>query len=728
MADREFTNINGIKVCDQTARNSIPTKTSQLENDSDYATITQVNQAIDNAQLGGGEVDLSGYVTKGVGNASQIQFADGQTFQAKLEAGTLKGDKGDKGDPGEQGPAGTQGQTPNITIGTVTTLDPNSNATAEIAGATPNLTLNLGIPKGEKGIPGDGGSGSTSLFRGKTANFLGDSITAYYGMYATKPYHAWVKELLGLSTVNNYGVSGTSIAKQTDNDSSAMCVRYTEMTDDADLIVVAGGINDLGFSRTLGETTSDDLKTFNGALKTLIEGLINKYPHKNIIFMTPAHIGSRFQNGTNFNEPNPIGLTTIDYSNAIKNMCAIYSIPVFDNNALCGINKINEEIYTNDSLHWNNLGHERVGKKLSKFIINNCILEDAEEKALPKIILSTSSITIAEGASATFTVNLDKQPSGNQTINISTNNVDVSVNPNTLTFTTDNYNTKQTVTINVAEDDSDYSNETCVITLSGTNISSKNITVNITDNDISQEPTNYTITYNLTNCTSSNSVTTISKNSNYTTTISPNEGYTLGNIAVVMGGQDISTSAVNSGVITIDAVTGNLSITCEASAATISEKIVTLSDFTINNNITGFTVNSDGDLSYTHSANFGLVLFNRNFTEVSLRCPDKSSGGRLIWYLYKNNGDDTYTGVSIGSSNGEAFAFNWSSGVTSTNAVKITNNPSPGDSIRIVNSGSSQTIYNSSGAIICTFPDADCCGFAVSVATDTNIVHNMKYK
>lgn len=104
MSDREFDNINGIKVCDQTARDKIPTKTSQLENDSDYATITQVNQAIDNAQLsGGGEVDLSGYVTKETGNANQITFADGQTFQAKLDAGTLKGDKGDQGDKGADG-------------------------------------------------------------------------------------------------------------------------------------------------------------------------------------------------------------------------------------------------------------------------------------------------------------------------------------------------------------------------------------------------------------------------------------------------------------------------------------------------------------------------------------------------------------------------------------------------------------------------------------------------
>ena len=150
MANREFDNINGIKVCDQTARNSIPTKTSQLTNDSGYitnipdeyitetelnakgyattsqiptvptnvseltndshyATETFVTNKIAEASLSGGEIDLSGYVTRETGNASQITFADGQTFQAKLDTGTLKGDKGDKGDTGEQGPKGDKG-------------------------------------------------------------------------------------------------------------------------------------------------------------------------------------------------------------------------------------------------------------------------------------------------------------------------------------------------------------------------------------------------------------------------------------------------------------------------------------------------------------------------------------------------------------------------------------------------------------------------------------------
>ena len=73
------------------------------------AGIDGVNQKIASGGTSGGEVDLSGYVTKELGNANQITFADGETFQAKLDAGTLKGDKGEKGDQGEQGIQGVKG-------------------------------------------------------------------------------------------------------------------------------------------------------------------------------------------------------------------------------------------------------------------------------------------------------------------------------------------------------------------------------------------------------------------------------------------------------------------------------------------------------------------------------------------------------------------------------------------------------------------------------------------
>lgn len=62
--------------------------------------------------------------------------------------------KGDKGDKGENGTNGKDGVTPNITIGTVTTVKAGGNATASISGTTSNLVLNLGIPKGTDGTNG----------------------------------------------------------------------------------------------------------------------------------------------------------------------------------------------------------------------------------------------------------------------------------------------------------------------------------------------------------------------------------------------------------------------------------------------------------------------------------------------------------------------------------------------------------------------------------------------
>ena len=68
------------------------------------------------------EVDLSGYVSKETGNANQITFTDGETFQAKLDSGVLKGEKGDigergeKGDKGDTGTNGQDGLTTNIVV------------------------------------------------------------------------------------------------------------------------------------------------------------------------------------------------------------------------------------------------------------------------------------------------------------------------------------------------------------------------------------------------------------------------------------------------------------------------------------------------------------------------------------------------------------------------------------------------------------------------------------
>lgn len=65
-----------------------------------------------------------------------------------------KGDKGEKGDNGQDGKDGKDGITPNIQIGTVTTLEPNEPATVKREGTDENPIFNFGIPRGEKGLNG----------------------------------------------------------------------------------------------------------------------------------------------------------------------------------------------------------------------------------------------------------------------------------------------------------------------------------------------------------------------------------------------------------------------------------------------------------------------------------------------------------------------------------------------------------------------------------------------
>jgi hypothetical protein len=75
----------------------------------------------------------------------------------------------------------------------------------------------------------------------------------------------------------------------------------------------------------------------------------------------------------------------------------------------------------------------------------------------------------------------------------------------------------------------------------------------------------YSITSNLTNVTSSSAVMSIEANQPYSTTLTATVG-TITNVAVTMGGVDITASAYNAdtGVITIDAVTGDVVITAVA--------------------------------------------------------------------------------------------------------------------------------------------------------------------
>lgn len=75
--------------------------------------------------------------------------------------------KGDKGNPGTDGEDGTDGKTPVLEFGTVATGNPGTQASATLTadGTTteghPKYLLSLTIPRGDKGLPGEG-SGNVS--------------------------------------------------------------------------------------------------------------------------------------------------------------------------------------------------------------------------------------------------------------------------------------------------------------------------------------------------------------------------------------------------------------------------------------------------------------------------------------------------------------------------------------------------------------------------------------
>lgn len=69
---------------------------------------------------------------------------------------------------GADGQPGATGQTPNIQIGTVETLEAGSQATASMGGTLENPILNLGIPQGAPGSGGGGGIAVTGATVGQT--------------------------------------------------------------------------------------------------------------------------------------------------------------------------------------------------------------------------------------------------------------------------------------------------------------------------------------------------------------------------------------------------------------------------------------------------------------------------------------------------------------------------------------------------------------------------------
>lgn len=204
-------------------------------------------------------------------------------------------------------------------------------------------------------------------WEGKKAVFLGDSITEGCGVLDKQQiYLEEVKRQLHLREAVNYGIGGTRIAAQADDEGNAFSVRYAKMDDDADLVVVFGGTNDFGHGTApIGSPNDEICTTYCGAWNVLLRGLIEKYPAAVIVMITPLHR----DNETEVNRTT--GFTLAEYVSLARAAAEEYSIPVLDLYRVGGIVpsiETNKQRYCPDGLHPNDEGHRLIARKLTAFL------------------------------------------------------------------------------------------------------------------------------------------------------------------------------------------------------------------------------------------------------------------------------------------------------------------------------------------------------------------------
>ena len=198
---------------------------------------------------------------------------------------------------------------------------------------------------------------------------VGDSMVRGHSLSLTQTWLHKIGERNSMTT-DNRGYNGAYMTNRqyAGKDNSVyqkVCVStsdfYISNADMAsyDYILVFAGTNDCQGNVTIGDTNSSDPLEFNGALNLICQGLQSRAPQAHIAFITPylrEGIESRSQN----------------YIDAIKNVCAKYSIPVFDNGkdgSICwSSSAIKSTLTLDDTYHLNEKGMEYVSYKYEHFI------------------------------------------------------------------------------------------------------------------------------------------------------------------------------------------------------------------------------------------------------------------------------------------------------------------------------------------------------------------------
>lgn len=196
-------------------------------------------------------------------------------------------------------------------------------------------------------------------------NFLGDSIT--FGIRSTIPEKSFLgrlQEKYPNSVMRNYGACASSIANQNVWGTPSFCKRAEEMDPDADAVVVFGGTNDFGTGVPLGTPEDRTEDTFYGACFSLFRKLLERYPGKPIIVVTPLH---RLFECASVYQERQLAAPLKEYVRVLKETAEYFAFPVIDLHATSGLQPAFDMIcegFMPDGIHPNDAGHEILFKKM----------------------------------------------------------------------------------------------------------------------------------------------------------------------------------------------------------------------------------------------------------------------------------------------------------------------------------------------------------------------------
>jgi lysophospholipase L1-like esterase len=237
-------------------------------------------------------------------------------------------------------------------------------------------------------------------WEGRRVAYLGDSITDPKNNASKKHYWSFLQEWLGI-TPYVYAISGRQW-----NDIPNQAERLKkEHGDDFDAIIIFIGTNDFNAAVPIGKWYQEDSAqvlaavhkpkamttrlrrtpvmtkdTYRGRINIALNTLKKMFPTKQIVLLTPIH-----RSLANFNDKNiqpteeyqnECGEYFSRYVESVKEAGNIWSVPVIDINADCGLFPLIDEHaqyfhdIINDRLHPNDMGHQRLARTLMYQLIS----------------------------------------------------------------------------------------------------------------------------------------------------------------------------------------------------------------------------------------------------------------------------------------------------------------------------------------------------------------------